>query len=130
MLNKGEGREGPLILIVDDDRMIVSFLSRALAESGYRSLTACDGNEAMERMREQAPAALMLDLTMPGPSAGSVVRFAREVRPGMPVIVLSGLSEGAAVALLPGTEPDIVLRKPVRISILLEKLASVRVVPA
>ena len=53
------------ILIVDDDRNSRESLGRALSRDGYEILTAENGKVALERMSEQRPSVILLDLVMP-----------------------------------------------------------------
>ncbi len=55
----------PLVLVVDDSVTVRKVTSRLLERSGYRVATAKDGVEALERMREELPAVLLLDIEMP-----------------------------------------------------------------
>ena len=64
------------ILVVDDEPDIVMFLSTALEEAGFNVVTAADGNEALERVKEATPDFISLDLVMPGKSG---IRFFHEL---------------------------------------------------
>jgi two-component system response regulator MprA len=54
------------ILVVDDDQKITDMLRRTLTYEGYRVATAMDGNEALEKARNERPALVVLDWLMPG----------------------------------------------------------------
>lgn len=53
------------ILIVDDEEDIVTFLSAVLTDEGFPIRTARNGREALDAIREAAPALVILDLMMP-----------------------------------------------------------------
>src|SRR5919198_3712151 len=53
------------ILIVDDDQFVRSVLRDVLSLRGYECSEAGDGEEALEKMRAQAPDVVLLDLLMP-----------------------------------------------------------------
>lgn len=53
------------ILVVDDDRLVLDLTRRTLEAAGYRVLAARDGAEAIEVMRTQRPALVLLDISMP-----------------------------------------------------------------
>ncbi len=53
------------IVIADDSRTAVTVLSFALAKEGYEVVTAGDGVEALERIRETRPRLVILDGMMP-----------------------------------------------------------------
>jgi two-component system response regulator MprA len=56
---------GVRILVVDDDRAVRESLRRSLAFNGYDVDVAGDGAEALERVADQRPDALVLDVMMP-----------------------------------------------------------------
>jgi DNA-binding response OmpR family regulator len=56
---------GPLILVVDDDPDLVESVSMRLVNDGFRVTKAYDGEEAWERIREEKPQMLILDVMMP-----------------------------------------------------------------
>jgi CheY-like chemotaxis protein len=55
----------PHILVVDDTPTICSLVALILEEEGYQVTTAGNGQEALARIREQAPDLILLDLQMP-----------------------------------------------------------------
>ena len=55
----------PLILVVDDDPDLVDMVSMALENKGYRVAAAYDGVEAWDRIKEEKPALMILDVMMP-----------------------------------------------------------------
>ena len=54
-----------LILVVDDDPDLVESVSMKLESAGYRVGKAYDGIEAMDRIKEERPALIILDVMMP-----------------------------------------------------------------
>ena len=55
----------PKILVVDDDEMNRDMLSRRLIRKGYEVVLAVNGAEAIEKAREERPALVLMDLSMP-----------------------------------------------------------------
>jgi CheY-like chemotaxis protein len=53
------------ILVVDDERGIRDAVGQVLREAGHGVMSAANGAEALERIREQPPDAILLDLNMP-----------------------------------------------------------------
>lgn len=53
------------ILVVDDEPAIIEMLSRFLRRDGYEVITAHDGIEALERVRQTRPDLILLDVVMP-----------------------------------------------------------------
>lgn len=54
-----------LILVVDDDPDLVEAVSMKLESQGYEVATAYDGEEALEKIKEEKPALVVLDVMMP-----------------------------------------------------------------
>lgn len=54
-----------LIMVVDDDPDLVESVSMRLVNDGFRVTKAYDGEEAWERIREEKPQMLILDVMMP-----------------------------------------------------------------
>jgi len=69
--------EEKTILVVDDEQDVRDYLSMVLEDAGFKIMTAEDGNQALERLKEQVPDFISLDLVMPGRSG---MRFLREMR--------------------------------------------------
>jgi CheY-like chemotaxis protein len=57
--------ENPLILVVEDDPGIQSFLSMALRDEGYEVKVAGDGKQGLEFLSRRKPMLIILDLMMP-----------------------------------------------------------------
>ncbi|MEW5796152.1 MAG: response regulator [Candidatus Zixiibacteriota bacterium] len=78
------------ILIVDDEEIIRDFLSEVLEE--YDVAVACDGDQAIARLKERQFDLVITDLRMPKVPGQEVVKAARELHPNTKVIVISGYS--------------------------------------
>src|SRR5690348_8720479 len=90
-----------VVLIVDDDPDIVSFLEEALEIAGYASRTAI-GAGALPIARDEQPQLILLDLQMPGMSGDEVCRRlkADPATAAIPVIIMSALDRLTATASL------------------------------
>jgi CheY-like chemotaxis protein len=67
--------ERPSILVVDDDDDLRTMLCVVLSAEGYRTVGAADGVEALERLRNDGPTALMfVDLMMPRMNGEDLIR--------------------------------------------------------
>ena len=69
--------EDKTVLVVDDEEDVLDYLSTTLRKAGFNVVTARNGNEGLERVREQPPDFISLDLVMPGKSG---IRFLYELR--------------------------------------------------
>lgn len=55
----------PKILVIDDEQNIVTVVKARLEASGYEVLTAFDGIEGLEKVQEDCPDLILLDIMMP-----------------------------------------------------------------
>jgi DNA-binding response OmpR family regulator len=80
------------ILVVDDERNIVDLVELYLKREGYRVDRAHDGDSALERIRAEEPALVVLDIMLPGLDGFEVCR---RVRAGsdVPIIMLTARDE-------------------------------------
>ena len=83
------------ILVVDDEPDVVTFISTVLTDHGYDTITAKDGVEALDRVKQRRPDLISLDITMPEKSG---VKFYREMRESdeykdIPIVIVTGLSD-------------------------------------
>jgi CheY-like chemotaxis protein len=88
------------VLVVDDEKDIVEFLTELLEDNGYRVSSANDGIEAMEAISEEKPDLILLDLQMPEETGTGFYRKLQHKKQlkDIPVIVISGLA-GSYVAV-------------------------------
>jgi DNA-binding response OmpR family regulator len=113
----------PSLLITDDDGAFRETLRSVFAPRGFNTLTACDGAEALEIVRQQAVHVLLTDLHMPRLNGLQMIREIRQRRLILPCILLSaGLDDGLLTEVRE-LQPFQVLRKPVRFA---EVTAAVR----
>jgi DNA-binding NtrC family response regulator len=80
------------VLLVDDDASVRNFIRTYLQSSGFRTVTAASGDEAMEVLtRDRDSIGLVLtDLRMPNISGVELARWVRQNNPAMPIIFMSG----------------------------------------
>jgi CheY-like chemotaxis protein len=78
------------ILCVDDDERSLSVRKVMLETRGYRVLTCCDPEEALDRVRSGGIDLLIADLMMPKMSGAELIARAKEIVPEMPAILFSG----------------------------------------
>jgi CheY-like chemotaxis protein len=82
------------ILIIDDEPDTVTYFSSVLEDGGYATITARNGAEAIERVKEARPDLITLDITMPETSGVRCYRDLRETEAWrtIPVIIITGVS--------------------------------------
>lgn len=78
------------VLLVDDEENIRIVIGRFLAKHGYHVVTACDGQQALERFDEARPDLVLVDLCMPRINGPAFLRELRRRGHDVPAIVTSG----------------------------------------
>ena len=89
------------VLVADDSETVLLMLQRRLEMEGYEVVTAKDGFEALERLREagsEEPDLILLDAMMPNMSGTEVLEELRDSGSKIPVLMIS--------AHLDAQEPD------------------------
>jgi len=79
---------GERILVVDDEPDIVALVAYHLAKAGYRVSTAGSGVEALDAVRRERPALVVLDLMLPGMSGYEVLEQLRSAEATRELAVL------------------------------------------
>ncbi len=82
------------ILVVDDERKIVSLVRAYLEREGYRVIEASDGRQALETFRREKPDLIVLDLMLPEVDGLEVCRQIRRTSE-VPIIMLTARDEDA-----------------------------------
>jgi CheY-like chemotaxis protein/nitrogen-specific signal transduction histidine kinase len=121
-----EPGEEQVVLVVDDDPNALDLLGRTLQEAGVRVVTASEGQEALHLARTLHPAAITLDVLMPGVDGWEVLRElkADPATQDIPVIMVTMTDDRVMGFALGATE---FLTKPVQraqLVQLLERYAS------
>lgn len=113
------------ILIAEDDNDINHMLSDLLGSQGYRTQSAFSGTEALLYIEREAPAAVVLDLMLPGMTGEELLAHIKEVDGGIAVIVASAKDDvRTRVTLLRAGADDYVV-KPFDTEELLARLEAV-----
>ncbi|MCU0773365.1 MAG: response regulator [Ideonella sp.] len=106
------------ILLVDDSKTELHFLSDVLSKRGYSVRTAENGDEAMRRLAEDRPDLILMDVVMPGQNGFQLTRsITRDPRyAGVPVIMCTskgqetdkvwGLRQGARDYIVKPVDAD------------------------
>jgi len=106
--------QGQLILVVDDEIAIRTVASKILERSGYRTVSASDGTEAIAVFMQNraAIAAMITDMLMPGMDGPALVRIARRIDPELRIIGISGVGEGTTIDVINSLGVSALLTKP------------------
>jgi two-component system, OmpR family, alkaline phosphatase synthesis response regulator PhoP len=114
-----------LVTIVEDDPAIAEGLAMNLKLLGYRAAVVADGETARQRIEEDRPDLVLLDISLPKRSGLWVLERLREVNNHVPVIVLSARQDefDKVAALQLGA--DDYITKPFALAELLARVAAV-----
>lgn len=102
----------PKILLVDDERDITSNLAAFLGRSGYLTLTAADGEEALHKLDLETPDLIVLDVMMPRLDGRETLRRLRASGNWTPIILLTQVGEAVERAMALEEGADDYLNKP------------------
>lgn len=94
-----EGGHGETVLVIDDEETVRMLVAEILGEAGYRVIEAPDGPSGLDILRSDRRIDLLIsDVGLPGGMNGrQVADAARETRPGLKVLFITGYAENAAV---------------------------------
>ena len=102
MINEGSAMKSsrPMILIADDDEDILELVRLRLSRSGYDTVVARNGAEALQVARERRPDVALLDVSMPAMTGYEVTAAlkADTATRDIPVILLTARAQTADVA--------------------------------
>jgi len=86
------------VLVVDDDLAMCGFLRTFLGARNYNALTVTNADEAVRRFHAERPAAVLLDVVMPGSMDGLAALAAfKKIDKDVPIIVISGQGRTSVV---------------------------------
>jgi hypothetical protein len=104
----GRAATGETVLVVEDEPVVRGVILEMLGEQGYRTLDAVDGPAGLRLLRTDARVDLLVtDVGLPGMNGRQLADQAREMRPGLKVLFITGYAESVAIAdgfLQPGME--------------------------
>ena len=120
-------RPAPLagtVLVIDDEPAVRLVAIKALRAAGLQVIEAGDGQAALAMYAQRAADInlVLLDLTMPGLSGEETLRQLRALAPTLPVLVMSGYSEGETMGRCASLGVSGYLAKPFEISDLVTRL--------
>jgi len=98
------------VLVVDDDRLVRRFMTESLRSLGYEVRDTDNGVDALVLLDAQRIDLLLADFAMPGMNGAELAKAAQLKQPGLPVLIVSGYADSAAVEAALGTAR--LLRKP------------------
>lgn len=82
----------PKVLVVDDSWTDLTLIATPLRESGYDVITAVDGEEALEKVIQEHPQCVLLDVILPKQNGFQLCRRLKQMEQSrnIPIILVSG----------------------------------------
>jgi CheY-like chemotaxis protein len=102
---------GPKVLVVDDSWTDLTLIATPLRESGFEVITAVDGEEAVEKVLQERPQCVLLDVILPKQNGFQLCRHLKQMEQtrDIPIILISakntpldkrwGMQQGAEMYL-------------------------------
>ncbi|NQU39812.1 MAG: response regulator [Lentisphaerae bacterium] len=111
-----------MILVVDDDSGIVSLLTRALSQHGYRVESASDGAEAYGHLRSPDCKCILLDINMPRINGVELLMLMQAEGIHIPTIVMAGFSDYDETEMKQFENVAALIQKPFDLDVILKAI--------
>jgi two-component system, cell cycle sensor histidine kinase and response regulator CckA len=112
-----ESLPGQSILVIDDEEVVLDVVRRFLQIAGHRVTCVSRGHEALDQLAAgRAVDLIILDLMMPREDAATTFQRLRQRRPGVPVLLCTGLPQADPAPELLRHEGVGIIRKPFRMN--------------
>lgn len=122
--NKGEKKT---VLFVDDEQIVLDVGSLMLQKLGYNVLAVCNGNRAMDILKKNKVAFVLLDMLMPGMNGFQIYHSLKKIQPNVKIILTSGHAVFQSEGRPESIGFDGFIQKPFNIKQLSEKIENIRV---
>ncbi len=109
---RGQARERPAVLVVDDEPGVLTLFSRILEPTGVKLVEAEDGEAALQACAERDFDVVFLDLKLPGMNGVEVMRRLQEMGSEARIVIVTGHPGDPLVAAAAELDPVTVLYKP------------------
>jgi DNA-binding response OmpR family regulator len=121
---KLEQPENKLVLVVDDEETILEFLEYYLKRQGFKVDAAVDGQQALEKIKNNKPDLVILDAMLPKRSGYEIVKILQREYKDLPIIVITGHFRDMETQMIFKLEPNVkeVLLKPIQPDFLVSKV--------
>jgi len=95
-MSEREAKMAKKIMVIDDEKDVVDYLTTVLRYGGYEVISASNVDEAIEKVKVEAPDLITLDIIMPGKTGikgFEKLRRTPDIRGDIPVIVVTGYQQ-------------------------------------
>ena len=109
-MSQEAGRQ-PTVLVVEDEVLVQMLVLEVLQDLDLQSLEANDAPSALEILRSEAPVDLLVtDVGLPGMNGRDLADAARELRPGLKVLFVTGYADRAQAGEFAGEGMDMIVK--------------------
>ncbi len=117
---------GETVLVVEDDPSVRLLVVQVLEELGYRAIETEGGRDATPILQSARPIDLMIsDVGLPGLNGRQLAEIARESRPKLPILFMTGYAEQAADQAAFLAEGMEIITKPFAIDQLARRIGAI-----
>ena len=111
-----EDKQGqPTVLVVDDDLGIQELFKTFLKKIGFSRVVVGTAGEAIIRLGKQRFDLMFLNLQLPDAPGDQVFKTAKQIDPGLNVIVITGYPDSTVLDRILQISPVTILKKPLKI---------------
>jgi excisionase family DNA binding protein len=110
-----EKQDQPTVLVVDDDLGVQELFKTLFKKYGFSRVVVGTAKEAISSLRKQEFDLMFLDLQLPDAPGDQVYKTAKQIDPGLNVIVITGYPDSEMLNRILQISPVTVLKKPLKI---------------
>lgn len=89
----------PKIVVVDDEPVIDEHLVKFLSQEGYEVTSFTRGEKALEYLSDHPVNLMLVDMHMPEMDGVEVIKTAKQIKPDLPIIVMTGSPDSEIVEI-------------------------------
>ena len=115
------------VLFVDDEKIVLDVGSLMLQKLGYNVLAVSNGNRAIEVLKENKVAFVLLDMLMPGMNGFQIYHRLKKIQPNVKIILTSGYAVYQSAERSESIGFDGFIQKPFNLKQLSEKIENIGV---
>jgi len=108
----------PTVLVVDDDTGLQQMFKLFLKKQGFARIVVGTGKEAIAAMQKQKFELCFLDLQLPDTTGDEIYKEAKDIQPGMPIVIITGYPDSQMLDNILKLGPVTVLKKPLKVEAL------------
>lgn len=117
------------ILVVDDDRLMLTSISKKLIENGYEVCTADNGEKAIELLQYKSIDLIISDIMMPKLSGITLIKILQQLNLGkIPVILISSLDQAKSIIKSLNVDARDIMVKPIDYNEFLSKISDLKTI--